>query len=62
MPALEEFDFDHDDFGLLGDQWAGIMWGCGFEDFLGHRYDDGNIVDLYLKRRGWKESVLTVWR
>ncbi|SFA62046.1 hypothetical protein SAMN04487972_14318, partial [Paracoccus halophilus] len=31
---------------------------CGFEDFLGRHYDDGNIVDLYLKRRGWKESVL----
>lgn len=35
-----------------------MLWGCGFEDFLGQRYEDGNIVDLYLKRRGWKETAL----
>jgi hypothetical protein len=34
------------------------MWGCVFEDFLAYDLDDGsNIVDDYLKRRGWKESV-----
>lgn len=59
MPALEEFEIDHDGLAdLLGEQWSGVLWGCGFEDFLGQRYDDGNIVDLYLKRRGWKETVL----
>jgi hypothetical protein len=59
MPALEEFDVDHDDLAdLLGEQWSGVLWGCGFEDFLGRRYGDDNIVDLYLKRRGWKETVL----
>ena len=59
MPAFEEFEIDQDDLGeLLGNQWAGVLWGCGFEDFLGQRYEDGNIVDLYLKRRGWKETVM----
>lgn len=59
MPALEEFEIDQDDLAdLLGDQWAGVLWGCGFEDFLGQHYEDGNIVDLYLKRRGWKETAL----
>jgi hypothetical protein len=59
MPALEEFEIDQDDLGeLLGDQWSGVLWACGFEDFLGQRYEDGNIVDLYLKRRGWKETSL----
>jgi hypothetical protein len=59
MPALEEFEIDHNGLAdLLGEQWSGVLWGCGFEDFLGQRYDDGNIVDLYLKRRGWKETVL----
>lgn len=59
MPALEEFEIDHDDLAeLLGEQWSGVLWGCGFEDFLGQHYEDGNIVDLYLKRRGWKETVL----
>lgn len=59
LPALEEFEMDHDDLAeLLGDQWSGVLWGCGFEDFLSRTYDDGNIVDLYLKRRGWKETAL----
>lgn len=59
MPALEEFEVKHDELAdLLGEQWSGVLWGCGFEDFLGRRYGDENIVDLYLKRRGWKETVL----
>lgn len=59
LPALEKFDMDQDDLAeLLGDQWSGVLWGCGFEDFLSRTYDDGNIVDVYLKRRGWKETAL----
>lgn len=59
MPALEAFEIDHDGLiDLLGEQWSGVLWGCGFEDFLSCRYEDGNIVDLYLKRRGWKETAL----
>ena len=59
MPALEEFEVDQAGLAdLLGEQWSGVLWGCGFEDFLGQHYEDGNIVDLYLKRRGWKETAL----
>ena len=59
MPALEDFEIDQDGLAdLLGEQWSGVLWGCGFEDFLGQHYEDGNIVDLYLKRRGWKETAL----
>ena len=59
MPALEEFEIDQDDLPeLLGEPWPGVLWGCGFEDFLGRRYGEENIVDLYLKRRGWKETAL----
>ena len=59
IPALEEFELDQEGLAdLLGEQWTGVLWGCGFEDFLGQRYEDGNIVDLYLKRRGWKETAL----
>ncbi len=59
MPALEEFEIDDDDLSeLLGEPWPGVLWGCGFEDFLGRRYGEENIVDLYLKRRGWKETAL----
>jgi len=57
MPALEEFELDDDEMSeLLGEPWPGVLWGCGFEDFLGRRYGEENIVDLYLKRRGWKET------
>ncbi len=42
----------------IGNQNASVMWGCIFEDFLAYDLDDGrNIVDDYLKRRGWRESV-----
>ncbi len=58
MPALEEFDLEHDELDeVLGEPWPGVLWGCGFEDFLNRQYDDGNIVDLYLKRRGWNETA-----
>jgi DNA-binding phage protein len=34
------------------------VWGCAFEDFLTREFEDGsNIVDDYLKRRGWKEGA-----
>src|SRR5437899_5278075 len=42
----------------VGNDHASQLWGCVFEDFLASGLDDGgNIVDDYLKRRGWKESV-----
>jgi hypothetical protein len=33
------------------------LWGCAFEDFLTHEFgpDRENIVETYLKRRGWNE-------
>jgi len=61
-PALEAFDLEYDDIGeLLGDQWAMTLWGCAFEDFLTRTLEpDGrNLVDVYLKRRGWKEGAQT---
>lgn len=43
---------------LLGDNQISVLWGCVFEDFLARDLDGGrNIVDDYLKRRGWKESA-----
>jgi len=43
---------------LIGDQHLTVLWGCVFEDFLARNLDDGrNIVDDYLRRRGWKESA-----
>ncbi len=44
--------------GLIDAHWAMTLWGCAFEDFLTKEVEGaGNIVDDYLKRRGWKESA-----
>lgn len=57
--ALEEFDLDFEDLGeILGPQLPWVMWGCAFEDFLTRDWEpEGNIVDLYLKERGGRESA-----
>jgi hypothetical protein len=36
-----------------------VLTACAVEDFLtrSHDKDGRNVVDDYLKRRGWKESV-----
>jgi hypothetical protein len=60
-PAMEEFEVDFEELGeILGESWPMVLWGCAFEDFLGRTYgaDGEKIVDLYLKRRGWKETAL----
>jgi hypothetical protein len=57
---LEEYDIpDFDELsGLIGIDDAMTLWGCAFEDFLTRDVEGaGNIVDDYLKRRGWKESA-----
>lgn len=43
---------------LVGDDGLGALWGCVFEDLLTREFEDSrNIVDDYIKRRGWNESV-----
>jgi hypothetical protein len=58
-PACEAAGITLDELaGAVGDHHATVLWGCIFEDFLASDLDDGsNIIDDYLKRRGWKESV-----
>lgn len=59
-PAGEEFELDFEGIGqALDDQWAMILWGCAFEDFLTRSVgsDKTNLVDVYLKRRGWRETA-----
>lgn len=58
--VLDEYDIQNFDElgGLIGAHWAMTLWGCAFEDFLTKDVEGaGNIVDDYLKRRGWKESA-----
>jgi hypothetical protein len=59
-PVLEAGDMEFDDLSeMIGHDMAMTLWGCAFEDFLTQEFDvqGGNIVDEYLKRRGWKESA-----
>ena len=47
---------------VLGEEGAGVLFGCVFEDLAARRFNDveglpHNIVDDYLKRRGWRDSV-----
>jgi hypothetical protein len=57
---LADTGFDAEEImAILGEDWfMTTVWGCAFEDFLTREGTDGrNIVDDYLKRRGWKESA-----
>lgn len=58
-PACAKADISFDELpDIVGDHHSGVLWGCVFEDLLARDLDDGrNIVDDYLKRRGWKESA-----
>lgn len=60
-PAMEEFEIDFEELGeIVGESWPMVLWGCAFEDLLSREYgpDHENIIDLYLKRRGWSETAL----
>src|ERR1700740_2157373 len=60
LPACRRTGFDAEEvIAILGENWfMTTVWGCAFEDFLTREAVDGrNIVDDYLKRRGWKEGA-----
>jgi len=43
---------------VIGADATSNLFGCVFEDMLATEFaDGGNVVDDYLKRRGWKEPV-----
>ena len=43
---------------IIGNDWAATLWGCAFEDFLTRELSEvGNIIEDYLKRRGWNEKA-----
>ena len=62
LPACRRTRLDAEEvMEILGESWfMTTVWGGAFEDFLTREGADGrNIVDDYLKRRGWKESAST---
>jgi hypothetical protein len=58
-PACNKADVPLDELGdVLGEHWAMTLWGCAFEDFLTRDVEGaGNLVDDYLRRRGWNEKA-----
>lgn len=49
MPAFREFEIGHDDLAeLLGEQRSGVLWGRGFEDFLGQHYSASAMMTAIL--------------
>jgi hypothetical protein len=62
LPVCRRTGLDAEEvMAILGENWfMTTVWGGAFEDFLTREGADGrNIVDDYLKRRGWKESAST---
>ena len=59
-PVLEDFDMTLDQvIDVLGSEGFMPLFECALEDFMTYDFepDEGNVVDDYLKRRGWKESA-----
>ncbi len=60
-PVLDAGDMEFSDLaGIIGEDWAMTLWGCAFEDFLTQEFEEVegvNLVDEYLRRRGWKETA-----
>ncbi len=54
--ACEKFAVAADDLLELLGPMGGTVFGCAFEDFLTLEEEGRNVVDDYLKRRGWKEA------
>jgi hypothetical protein len=62
LPVCDQTGFDVEEITLiLGEDWfMSTVWASAFEDFLTRDFEDGsNIVDDYLKRRGWREGAST---
>jgi hypothetical protein len=60
-PTCETAGIELDEIAeILGNHHFMMLWACAFEDFLTRdcEPEERNIVDDYLKRRGWKESVI----
>jgi len=59
-PVCDRIDLTQDELiqELEEHGYGGMLFGVMFEDFISRRLaDDRNIIDDYLKRRSWRESV-----
>ena len=59
-PAIDSLDLPDDALDVLPDDAAGMLSVFILEDFFTARFGEHgerNVIDDYLKRRGWRESV-----
>ena len=42
----------------IGKHWVTTLNDIAMNDFMSRETEDGNVVDLYLKKRGWKEKAI----
>ncbi len=59
-PVCDRIGISQEELGneLEGHGYGGMLFGILFEDFISRHFpDDKNVIDDYLKRRGWRESV-----
>ena len=59
-PACSKLDIEERDINdIFGEVQGMTVWGCALEDFMARDLGSGrNVVDAYLKRRGYAESAL----
>jgi hypothetical protein len=58
--VVDAFEIEIEEISdLIGESWMMTLWGCAFEDFVTRTFGDEqrNIIDDYLKRRGWNEKI-----
>lgn len=62
LPVGERLGMGIEDISqtMVDHGYMGMLFGIIFEDFLSRRLppDNSNVIDDYLKRRGWRESVI----
>ena len=56
-PVIGSLDLPDDARDVLPDDAAGMLSVFILEDFFTARFGERNVIDDYLKRRGWRESV-----
>ena len=55
---LHDLDTFDDIAAKIGEDWVSTLTDVAMMDFLSRETGDGNVVDHYLKRRGWKERAV----
>ncbi len=56
--ALHDLETFEEMAAKIGQHWVSVLNDMAMTDFLSRETEDGNVVDLYLKRRGWNEKAI----